>query len=126
MKIDLEDPPRAFRVKGAAIEVVLHDCADIALDADEQVTFTTEKGGEYDVTRKSWGFYATPSTNGRLKDFGFRTALVRASSGRWYVMLVQPGGDAEFTRYIESDKQAVVCWLDDEEHLTRLKAAFDL
>jgi hypothetical protein len=125
MKLTLENPPRAFTVKGATIEVVLYDCGDIALNPDEQVTFRTDTGGEYDVTRKSWGFYATPSTNQRLKNFGLRTALVRASTGRWYVMLVQPGGEADFARYIESDKQTVVCWLDDEDHLSRLKAAFE-
>ena len=58
------------------------DCGRIALAPDEQVTFTTEAGGEYDVTRKSWGFYATPSINGRLKTFGLRAALVRNVAGR--------------------------------------------
>lgn len=125
MKIDVKNPPRAFAVKGAGLEAVLHDCAHIVLNADEQVTFTTESGGEYDVTRKSWGFYATPSTNGRLKNFGLRAALVRASSGRFFVMLVESDREDDFRTYLKADKQFLVCWLDDEKHLARLTDAFN-
>src|SRR5262249_4821610 len=90
-----------------------------------QVTFITERGAEYDVARKSWGFYATPSTNGRLRSFGLRAALVRASSGRLFVMLVEADKEAGFREYLFADKQKLICWLDDDGHLARLMDAFD-
>ena len=124
MKIDVKNPPRTFTVKGAGIQDDLHDCATIALAPNEQVTFVTDAGGEYDVTRKTWGYYATPSTNGRLKGFGLRTALVRASSGRFFVMIIEADKQAAFHTYLADDKQELVCWLDDEEQLTRLTNAF--
>src|SRR5204863_5563233 len=77
MKLALTDPPREFGV-GTGGAVRLKDCAHIALEPDEQVTFQTESGGEYDVVRKSWGFYATPSLNGRLERFNLRAVLVKS------------------------------------------------
>ena len=65
MKFTPKNPPREFEV-GFDKKGIIRDCGVLVLAADEQVTLTTEQGGEYDVTRKSWGFYATPSTNGRL------------------------------------------------------------
>ena len=49
MKFTPIDPPRRFEVSGRGVKLMLSDCAHIALAPDEQVTFTTESGGEYDV-----------------------------------------------------------------------------
>ena len=76
MKFTPIDPPRRFQVSGRGVTLMLSDCGRVALEPGEQVTFTTAAGGEYDVARKDWGFYATPSTNSRLKSFGLRAALV--------------------------------------------------
>ena len=123
MKITEIRPPREFKV-GRDARITLKDCARVALEPDEQVTFVTPQGKEYDVARKSWGFYATPSTNGRLRDFGFRSALVRSVAGRYNVMLVERTLQAEFDRYLEDESLAVVCWLDDDAVLARLSEAF--
>lgn len=93
----------------------MNDCGRIELDPDEQVTFVTAAGAEYDVARKSWGFYATPSTNGRLAGFGWRTALIRNAVGRFFVVLVERGQDEAFRRYIEDEQQTIVVWLDNED-----------
>jgi hypothetical protein len=122
VKITEIRPPREFKV-GRGARIVLKDCARVALEHDEQVTFVTQDGKEYDVARKSWGYYATPSTNGRLRDFGFRTALVRSTVGRHNVMLVERARQAEFERYLEHESLAVVCWLDDDAVLARLGEA---
>jgi len=124
MRVNQLNPPREFEV-GQGEKITLRDCGRIALAADEQVTFSTENGSEYDVARKAWGFYATPSTNGRLKSFGWRTALVKSLSGKHYVFLVERGKDADFKRYIEVESHKVVCWLDDDDDLSRIDKIFE-
>lgn len=119
MKIRQVDPPRSFET-GMHGGVFMRDCARIHLSADEQVTFVTERGGEYDVARKSWGFYATPSLNGRLVGFGLRPVLLRNPLGRYFVVLVEEGHEAEFEQYLQGEEQSVVCYLDDPEKLVAL------
>jgi len=120
MKFTPINPPRLFEVTGAGVKLMLSDCGRAELDADEQLTFTTSGGGEYDVTRKSWGFYATPSINGRLKSFGLRAALVLNVSGRLFLMLVEKGKEDAFYQYVESDHQKMLCWLDDDSEVSKL------
>lgn len=122
MKFAPLDPPRRFEVTGAGVRLMLSDCGRVALAADEQITFTTEGGGEYDVTRKSWGFYATPSTNGRLSSFGLRAALVRNVAGRLFVVLVERGKEDDFRAYVAADRQIFLTWLDDDAAVRRLAA----
>jgi hypothetical protein len=122
MKFTPIDPPRQFGVSGAGVRLALSDCGRISLEPDEQVTFTTPAGAEYDVTRKSWGFYATPSTNGRLSSFGLRTALVRNLRGRLFVMLVERGKEDEFRAYVDADQQIFITWIDDDASVERLAA----
>ena len=114
------DPPRKFEVSGAGLKLELADCGSLDLNPDEQVTFTTDSGGQYDVTRKSWGFYATPSINGRLKSFGLRGALVVSKFGKIFLMLVESGKEPEFFTYINSDLQSFICWLDDDQEVERI------
>jgi len=122
MKVTPTDPPRVFEVGGGE-RIRLKDCARIHLEPDEQVTFVTESGAEYDVARKSWGFYATPSLNGRLPQFGLRGALVKSPAGRFYVFLVERGREAEFQGYLDVEQHAVICWLDSDRDLERLERA---
>jgi|SRR5215510_5107455 len=120
MKFTLIDPPREFEVGKAEI-VTLRDCAHIQLEPDELVTFKTESGAEYDVARKSWGFYATPSLNGRLTQFGWRALLVKSPGGRFYVFMVESGKEAELERYMKLEEHTVVCWLDSDQALETIE-----
>ena len=119
MKFEVKTPPRIFEV-GAHTKVAMADCAELDLEPNEQVTFKTAGGAEYDVARKEWGYYATPSTNGRLKRFGWRTALVRSPRGQYYIFLMEPGKQAEFDSYLNEEGHSVVKWLDDEKELATL------
>jgi hypothetical protein len=65
MKFLPKDPPRRFTV-GSSVKFDMKDCGTLALTPDEQITLVTEKGAEYDVARKDWGFYATPSRTVRF------------------------------------------------------------
>lgn len=125
MKFKAIDPPRRFDVAGAGVRLTIADCGRVELAADEQVTFVTEGGAQYDVTRKNWGFYATPSTNGRLHSFGLRTALVRSRIGRLFVVLVERGKEDLFLEYLRDDQQRLLCWLDDDEAVSTLVRRLD-
>ena len=119
MKYTPIEPPRRFEV-GLTQAIELRDCARIELAADEQVTFLSASGAEYDVVRKTWGYYATPSLNGRLKRFGLRGALIRNRHDRHFVVLVERSRRCEFDRYLRDEGLEVVRWLDDAEELGRL------
>ena len=120
MKFIPTDPPRRFTV-GRLAPIELKDCGRVALDPDEQVTFVTEAGGEYDVARKSWGFYATPSLNRRLPSFGLKPALVGSPDGRRYVFLIERGREDEFSRYAASENLRVIRWLDSDQALAAIE-----
>lgn len=121
MQLTVNDPPRTFEV-GLGERLEMRDCAHIVLDANEQITLTTDSGAEYDVARKSWGFYATPSLNSRLLRFQLRGVLVKNRLDHFFVMLVEQGHEPEFEHYLTVEGLKVVCWLDSTEALQRLEA----
>lgn len=92
------------------------------LASDEQVTFLTEDGKEYDVTRKDWGFYAAPSLNGRLNSFGLRAVLVKNRIQRYFILLVERGKEESFEGYIREEPLQLIAWLDTDEALAALEA----
>jgi len=115
-----KDPPRRFRV-GNAAKFDMKDCGTMSLLPDEQVTFTTETGAEYDIARKDWGFYATPSLNGRLEQFGLRGVLIKnRGTGRYFVLLVEKGKEPGFDAYCGQENLAVIAWLDSSAALDAL------
>lgn len=120
MKLTQQIPPRSFKV-GSKTVIEMKDCAHIQLEADEQVTFKTESGAEYDVARKTWGFYATPSLNGRLPQFGLRAVLVKSPGERFYVLLVERGKEAEFYNYLAGEEHRIITWLDNDKALEALE-----
>ena len=113
-------PPRLFKV-GLKKDITIKDFGTINLEPDEQVTFLTNEDAEYDVVRKSWGFYATPSTNKRLKNFGLRTALVKNKMNHYYIMIVEKGYEDDFNKYLDEESNEVVTWLDGDINLKELK-----
>ena len=116
MKLTRIEPPRRYET-GRAEKIEISDVARIELDADEQVTFVGGDGHEWDVTRKSWGYYGTPSLNGRLVTHGLRAALVRSDAGKYYLFLVERGHDADVERYMTPEQNRIVRWLDNDEDL---------
>ena len=112
MDVKINKPPRLFSV-GFDKEIEILDCGQITLLPNEQVTFKENKK-EYDVAKKDWGYYATPSINGRLKSFGYKTALVINSFGKYYIMIVDEKKMEKFKKYIHSEKSSVVQWLDEK------------
>ncbi|MGH2823124.1 MAG: hypothetical protein ACRDLY_08925, partial [Thermoleophilaceae bacterium] len=102
---------------------------DAWLEPDEVLTLRTDSGTELDVTRKSWGYYGSPSLNGRLRDHGLRAALAVGvprdgeQANRMYLLLVEEGREDEFRAYLEAEEMKVVTWLDSDEAIARAAAA---
>ena len=120
MKFIKKDPARKFLV-GNSKQFYISDCGEMHLDYDEQISFKTETGAEYDVARKSWGFYATPSLNARLPYFGLNAVLaVNTSTSRYYILLVEEGKDDEFLEYCRQESLKVVTWLSSDKSLYAL------
>lgn len=124
MKLKLIKPPREFVVGFKDHRVTLKDCAHIELSADEQITFFTESGGEYDITRKSWGFYATPSLNSRLPRYHLRPAFLKNRVGHFFIVLIEKGKEPLFQKYLELERLNLIAWLDDPRSLGKLEKLF--
>jgi hypothetical protein len=116
VKVRRRSPARRF----PAGEVEIDHVADVALEPDEQVTFVASSGSELDVVRKSWGYYATSSLNGRLPAHGLRAVLVRGADGRAWLLLVESGLEADFDRYREQQGLEVLIWLDSDTAVAEL------
>lgn len=108
-------PVRTFTVNG----IKMTHCADIMLDADELITLRTKDAREYDIVAKEWGFYATPSINVRLKNQGFRTALVENSEGKLFIMLSEVDKLDAFREYLKTENQKIIAWLDEERKVQK-------
>ncbi len=122
MELTKNQSPRTFQV-GADQQIQMTDCARIELKLNEQVTFVTESGSEYDVARTEFGYYATPSLNERLREHGFRAVLTKNKRGRFYIMLVEQDKEDVLARYLSTQDMKLVCRLDDDEVLAQLERA---
>lgn len=103
-------PPRSFKVGKSNIK--LNHVADIALENNEFVTFIFDEGLEYDVTKKDWGFYATPSIESRLKNNKLRVAVMENKcTKKRYIVLVQEACMDQFSIYMKLESLEIACWL---------------
>ncbi|MGZ3440698.1 MAG: class I SAM-dependent methyltransferase, partial [Polyangia bacterium] len=125
MKWSPIDPPRLFQT-GRGEPIQIKDCGRLALAPNEQITFVTQSGTEYDVARKSWGYYATPSLNGRLLNFGLRAALAKSHVGKYYLFLVERGHEAELEKYLALEENTLVRWLDNDDDLRAVEGTAEL
>jgi hypothetical protein len=119
VRVDRQEPPREFGV-GRRGGSMFH-AGDIWLEHDEVATFRTASGTELDISRKSWGYYGTPSLNRRLREHGLRAALCvgvprdEGDAERAYLMLVEAGEETDFQEYLDAEEMRVVAWLDTDE-----------
>ena len=124
MKQEIIDPPRKFQV-GLEKQIEISHCANISLESNEQITLVTDSETEFDIARKDWGYYATPSTNSRLINYKLRTALVSNTMGHLYVMLCEVGKEDLFYSYLKEEQQQLLIWLDTDDSVKFLKARLD-
>ena len=124
MKSYLRKFSRQFQV-GSKGTIQLRDCGSIQLEPDEQITFQTDEKFEYDVLRKSWGYYATPSLNARLLRFQLHAALICNHKGHYFVVLVEDAKRDEFADYLAKDSLRLVTWLDSNQQLSQVDQHFN-
>lgn len=119
------NPPREFLVGLDKNKIKLYDCAHIELNPDEQITLRSNDGSEYDVAKKSWGYYVTPSLNGRLKNFGLRAVLTKGIRDKFYILLAEKGKENEMKKYLEENEMKIVTWMDDDKTLANLENSLE-
>jgi len=114
VEIKISKKPRVFKV-GKNKKINIKEVGFLYLKNDEQITLINENKKNYDIIKKSWGYYATPSTNGRLKKEGFKTALVKNKSNRYYVLIVDKKKIKNFKNYCKTENQKVIEWIDEKK-----------
>ena len=112
MKFIEKNPPRIFTT-GTKGRSPISDCGEVYLNPDEQITFVTASGKNYDFVAKDWGYYATPSINGRLAREGFKTAIVKNQGGKYFIMVVDKDSLADFEAYLSTENSTTIDWLDE-------------
>jgi len=111
--------PRKFAV-GRDASIIISEIGSIFLESDELVTFLTKSGSQYDITRKSWGYYATPSLNARLPNYRLKPVLVSNPQFNYYLLLLEDGLEDEFRKYLQDEGLSIVGWLDTMESVQNL------
>ena len=114
MDTKLKNYPRSFKT-GLNNSIEIQDWGKLHLEANEMISLVNDTGKEYDIVAKEWGFYATPSINGRLSNEGFKTALVKNTFNKFYIMIVDKEKLENFHKYLKHDKQKLIEWLDERE-----------
>ena len=107
MKTKIKKKPRLFNVNTIKIK----DYGKIKLSKNEMISFVTKSKKEYDFTAKDWGFYVSPSINGRLKKEGFKIALVKNKLGKIFIMAVEREKTKIFKKYLINQQEKLFKWL---------------
>ena len=114
---------RKFLV-GKKKNIMLKDVGSIFLNSNENVTFKTLKKKEYDICKKNWGFYVTPSLNKRLIKFGYRAALVKSKDFNTYaILIVEKEKKNLFFKYLKGQNMFLICWLNNR-NLSKIERYF--
>ncbi|MDA7604044.1 hypothetical protein N8724_01440 [Candidatus Pelagibacter sp.] len=105
----IEKKSRKFKV--GISNIILKEVAKISLKKNEIVTFCDGEI-EYDVVKKNWGYYATPSINSRLLKFGLKTCIIKSKvTKNIFITLVQNNKKKEFNKYLKDERCKVIKWL---------------
>ncbi len=111
-------------VVGKNKNIILKDVGSIFLKDNENITLKNSKKMEYDICKKNWGYYGTPSLNKRLYRFGFIGALAKNKALKTYaVMIVDKRKKQLFLRYLKKEDMILICWLN-ENNLKKINKIF--
>tara|TARA_Y100001970_G_scaffold53704_1_gene68065 strand:- start:7462 stop:7803 length:342 start_codon:yes stop_codon:yes gene_type:complete len=110
LKVHKKKKPRIFLVSKKN-KIYLKDVGKINLENNENLTITSNNKKNYEICRKDWGYYATPSINERLKKNGFKTALVKQKK-KYFILLVDKRKIRSFNNYCKIESYKIIKWLD--------------
>ena len=107
--MNIKKKNRKFKV--GISNITLNEVAKISLKSNEMITLVNGKI-EYDIVKKNWGYYATPSINSRLLKFSLKTCIIKSKvTNNSFIILVQNNKKKEFNKYLKDESCAVVKWL---------------
>ena len=90
---------------GSDRDIIITEKLKIQLNDDEQVSFIGNKNNtNYEICKKNWGYYISPSLNKRLKNYGFRVYITKNKKGQNYLMAVKFKMVKEFKLYCKKEK----------------------
>ena len=92
--------------------IIIKDCGEVILENDEQISFSNKSNlNKYDITKKNWGYYATPSINSRLVKNNFETYIVQNKlTKNFFIFLVERKKKNIFLRYLKKENLKIVPW----------------
>ena len=73
----------------------------VFINVNEQITLK-RRNIEYDIARKNWGFYVTPSFQNRLKKFGLEVILVNSKKD-YHICIVETKKKKRFKNFLKNN-----------------------
>jgi hypothetical protein len=89
----------------------------VCLNADEQVTFVIGDS-KFDVTKKDWGFYASPSIQKRCLNNGLKAAIIFQGKN-CYVVFVKKNKEKKFFSFIKKNKYNFLDWIYNSKYFSK-------
>ena len=92
--------------------VCITDVASIVLNNDEQITLMEKNYNfQYDICKKNWGYYATPSLNYRLKKNNLSSYIVKCkNNNKIFIHLVKKSKKKDYLLYLKSENMEIINW----------------
>jgi hypothetical protein len=92
--------------------VCITDVASVVLNNDEQITLMEKNYNfQYDICKKSWGYYATPSLNSRLKKNNLSSYIVKSKkNNKIFIHLVKKSKKKSYLLYLKSQNMEIINW----------------
>ncbi len=92
-------------IVGTNKDIVITEKLKIKLNDNEQVSFVgTKKKINYEICKKNWGYYISPSIDKRLKDYGHTVYITKNKNGQVYLMAVDFKKIKRFILYCKKEK----------------------
>ena len=107
---------RKFAV-GKGKDIILVDKGSVYLNNNENISVHFNKKINYDVAKKSWGFYPLPSINKRLKKFKLKAVIVESRNfNTYFIMLVVENKKkmVDFKKYCKKENIKIIAWLNSK------------
>lgn len=90
---------------------------NISLNPDEQATFVIENS-KFDVTKKDWGFYVSPSIQKRCINNRLKAAIIFQGKN-YYVVFVKKNKEKIFFSFVKKNKYNFLDWIYKSKYFSK-------